>query len=177
MIEQWKSIKDFEDLYEISTFGRVKALKKKVYYIDGRIRNYEEKILKPRIDGRGYYFVTLHGKTIEQLRVHRLVSEAFIDNSNNKPCVNHKDSNRLNNRVDNLEWCTYSENTVHGIRAGNINNPAKKISAETAIQIREYKKNNTITQASLGKLFGLGQSQIYRILSNKNWKELTHLKN
>ena len=68
-----------------------------------------------KIDKCGYHEVILNGK---QYRVHRLVSEAFIPNPNNLPCVNHKDGNKQNNSVDNLEWVTYSENTIHSFKTG-----------------------------------------------------------
>ena len=68
-----------------------------------------------KIDKCGYHEVILNGK---QYRVHRLVSEAFIPNPNNLPCANHKDGNKQNNSVDNLEWVTYSENTIHSFKTG-----------------------------------------------------------
>lgn len=68
-----------------------------------------------KIDKCGYHEVIINGK---QYRVHRLVSEAFIPNPNNLPCVNHKDGNKQNNSVDNLEWVTYSENTIHSFKTG-----------------------------------------------------------
>lgn len=67
------------------------------------------------VDRCGYHEVILNGK---QYRVHRLVAEAFIPNPNNLPCVNHKDGNKQNNSVDNLEWVTYSENTIHSFKTG-----------------------------------------------------------
>lgn len=88
------------------------------YYItdDGQvIRN--GKILKPVLNAYGYYKVTLskNGKPYEK-RINRLVAEAFIPNPNNLPCVNHKDENKLNNNVSNLEWCTYLYNNTYGTR-------------------------------------------------------------
>lgn len=67
------------------------------------------------IDRCGYHEIILNGKPY---RVHRLVAEAFIPNPNNLPCVNHKDGNKKNNCVENLEWVTYSENTIHSFKTG-----------------------------------------------------------
>ena len=93
----WKKIKDFEE-YEINEVGQIK-------------RN--SKILKPEIR-TGYYSVGLckNGKRVHK-RIHRLVAEAFIPNPNNLPQVNHKDENRLNNRVSNLEWCNNTYNSQY----------------------------------------------------------------
>ena len=105
----WKDIKGFEGLYQISDKGEVKSL----------IRN---KILKLTQDKDGYLTVGLKGK---KFKVHRLVAEAFIDNPNNYPCVNHKDENKKNNSVDNLEWCSIKYNINYG---NKIKNTAQKIS-------------------------------------------------
>lgn len=98
--EIWKTIEGFED-YQVSNFGRVKSFK------CGK-----EKILKPQIDGRGYYIVTLFKNYSNIKNIHKLVAIHFL---NHKPCgfklvVNHKDFNRLNNNVDNLEIVTQREN-------------------------------------------------------------------
>lgn len=170
-MEIWKPIENFEHSYQISNFGRIKSLPRKVIYRDGRIRSYNEKILNLRIDPKGYYFISLYKNTILiQERIHRLVAKAFIPNPENKPCVNHLDSDRLNNNLINLEWCTYSENTKHGVKQGNIKNPAKKITEEIVLEIRNYNKNNKITQDKLGDMFNLSQTQISRIINFKNWK-------
>ena len=101
--EIWKPIKGYEGLYEVSNWGRVKSLK------FGK-----ERILKPSIR-HGYYFVGLSKNGIvKTYQVHRLVAEAFIDNPNNYKEVNHKDENKLNNSVENLEWCDRLYNVRYG---------------------------------------------------------------
>ena len=110
MKEIWKDIKGYEGLYQVSNFGRVKSLDRKVW-------NYlkKGKILKTKDNGNRYLNVSLHNKNkVEKhVYIHRLVAEAFIPNSSNLPQVNHKDFNKQNNCVDNLEWVSDLENKKH----------------------------------------------------------------
>lgn len=105
--EQWLSIEGYEDLYQVSNFGRVKSL--------GNNKMRKEKILKQATNKYGYQVVQLckDGKP-KMFRVNRLVASAFIPNPNNYPVVNHKDEVKTNNHVSNLEWCTIEYNTNYG---------------------------------------------------------------
>ena len=114
MKEVWKDVKGYEGLYQVSSFGRVKRMTKKVYNPGtyGGECTYREKLLSPYIDSAGYYQILLRNKNkIKRVRVHRIVAEAFIDNPNELPVINHKDGNKLNNNIDNLEWCSQAHNT------------------------------------------------------------------
>lgn len=108
--EIFVDIEGYEGLYQVSNFGRVKSLK-------DNHGNPREKILKFWKNRGGYLLVNLHknrkGKTYT---VHRLVANAFIENPNNLPMINHKDENPLNNCVDNLEWCDAKYNNTYGSR-------------------------------------------------------------
>jgi NUMOD4 motif/HNH endonuclease len=134
-MEIWEQIK-FENLiysnnYEISSFGNIRNLKTK-------------RILKINNKINGYSDITLNGKTF---KVHRLVALAFIDNPNNKPTVNHIDRNKHNNRVNNLEWATYSEQSLHSRpEVYNNNRVIWKIDVETNNKIKKY---NTLKEAGL----------------------------
>lgn len=113
MKEIWKDIEGYEGLYQISNFGRVKSLPKK----NGNSYQ-EERILKPK-NNQGYMQVNLYkNKKCKSIVIHRMVAKAFIKNEYNKREVNHIDGNKANNRVDNLEWCTPSENQKHAYRIG-----------------------------------------------------------
>lgn len=102
-MEEWKTIKNYEGLYEVSNLGRIKSLNYR--------RTGIEKILKGRLNNVGYLKVTLcnNGKSKEYF-IHRLVAEAFISNPNNLPCVDHIDTIKTNNNIKNLRWVTYKEN-------------------------------------------------------------------
>lgn len=94
--EVWKAIQGFSGWYYVSTFGNVLSLKQK-----------EPAVLKPQNTGKGYYYVDLEGK---QYKIHRLVANAFLTNPDKKPVVHHRDGNKHNNRLENLEYATYKEN-------------------------------------------------------------------
>lgn len=108
-MEVWKAVKGYEEYLAVSSQGRVKSF----------MRNPDGNILKAQTDNKGYLRLscTINGKKV-RFKVHRLVAEHFVDNPDNKPQVNHKDGNKRNNAVPNLEWVTMSENAVHAIKSG-----------------------------------------------------------
>lgn len=110
MVEIWKDIPNYEGLYQISNKGRVKSFRQ-----SSKLGKVAEYILKPSVANNGYCQVTLYDNTIrKKFLIHRLVANAFLPNPNNLPQVNHKDENRLNNNVENLEWCTAEYNNAYG---------------------------------------------------------------
>lgn len=114
--EIWKDVSGYEGLYQVSNLGRVKSLPvhRKVGWADYVSK---EKILKQCKNKYGYLFVCLHkGDTQRVVKVHRLVALAFIANPNNYRCINHKDEDKSNNNINNLEWCTHSYNNNYGTR-------------------------------------------------------------
>ena len=103
--ETWKDIDGFNGLYQVSNYGKVRS----------NFHGKGYRILKPSINSPKYYYITLYdgfGKR-KNIQIHRLVAEYFLNKIEGKECVNHKDCNRLNNCVDNLEWCTSKENNIH----------------------------------------------------------------
>lgn len=116
--EIWKGVKGYEDLYEVSSFGRVRSLPRTCRKLEGREMNdyiYQGKMLRPYRDKKGYLSVRLYRKRIaKDIKVHRLVAQTFIQNPDHLPQINHKDENKANNRADNLEWCTNLYNRNYG---------------------------------------------------------------
>lgn len=110
MEEIWKDIAGYEGRYMVSNFGRVKSMKYLAH--DG------EKIMKSVRHHTGYMIVSLGRKPRKMFLVHVLVANAFIENKDNKPYVNHIDGNKANNKAENLEWVTAKENTSHAIKTG-----------------------------------------------------------
>lgn len=109
-MEIFKEIQGYGGLYQVSNYGRVKSLKRKKHrIIEGRLSHGYKRVrlVKSKDDWQDVF-------------VHRLVCTAFIPNTHNKPNVNHKDFNRSNNHISNLEWCTQYENIKHSIDHGRI---------------------------------------------------------
>lgn len=109
----WKNGKfyDYTGLYEVSNWGRVRSFDK----IDSLGRLIKGRILKQSKTKGGYPFVNLYkNKQCQEFMIHRLVAMVFLPNPDNMPCVNHKDEDKTNNKVDNLEWCTYEYNSNYG---------------------------------------------------------------
>lgn len=165
--EIWRPIAGYEDRYLVSNIGRVKSISR----ISSCGRQLKEKILKGSMTTNGYRSVNLvkDGK-IRFFTIHRLVANAFIPNVENKPCINHKDGDKLNNNADNLEWCDYSYNNKHALDNGlrkpawkgkfNLDNPHSIKIIQYAIDMVKIKEWNSIREAS--KTTGISESAICR---------------
>lgn len=153
MKEIWKDIEGYEELYQVSNLGNVYSF-------------YSNKKLAFGIDTSGYRVVNLFKNGKQKTRtVHRLVAKAFISNPNNFPIINHKDENKQNNNVNNLEWCTckyninYSSRDGHAIseRMKNNNNAIKKkvkciTTGEIFISLAEAARKYNIDKSSIAKV-------------------------
>ncbi|MEK6878301.1 MAG: NUMOD4 domain-containing protein [Nanoarchaeota archaeon] len=155
--EIWKDISNYKDIYMVSNFGRVKSL----------VANkncHREKLLKTRKSIGGYHQAKLRGK---DYYVHRLVCETFIPNPNNYPQTNHKDLNKENNMIENLEWVTGSQNIVHFVKIKG--HPLAKLRAIDALNIRE-KYIKGIKIAEIVKEYNVTRPTIDAIIKRKTYK-------
>lgn len=129
MLEIWRQIKEYPR-YSVSNLGRVK-------------NNNTDKVLKGYTDFKGYQRVCIHcrGERIRKdLKVHRLVAEAFVPNPDNKPQVNHIDGNKQNNAASNLEFCTNQENQLHAYRVLDSTERRRKIGEANKRRVKSYAK-------------------------------------
>lgn len=134
MQEIWKDIKEYEGLYQISNFGNVRSVDRVVRCNTG-YANIKGKLLKPTLTKKGYYKASLSKNSKEKkFFIHRLVALHFLENPFNKEQINHIDGNKINNRYDNLEFCTNYENYVHAKRTGLID---KNVRIQQAIKMGE----------------------------------------
>ena len=157
MKEEWKDIKGYEGLYQVSNLGRVKSL--------GNNKSKKEKILDPKPNMYGYKEVRLskEGKR-KPYKVHRLVAIYFIPNPNNYKEVNHKDEDKTNNHVSNLEWCDRKYNINYGTRnkkasdsmkgknKGISRNKGKHLTEEHKKKISESHKGKHLTEETKKKI-------------------------
>ena len=117
-MEEWRQVKGYEGYYEVSNLGRVKRTGNKVKR-GNHILTVPIRIMKPLDNGKGYLRVKLTMKNkSRRVMLHRIIADAFIPNPESKPNINHINHDRKDNRIENLEWCTQSENVIHAVKAG-----------------------------------------------------------
>lgn len=170
--EIWKDIPGYEGQYQVSNLGNVISLRRYCRHTKGYVNHNAPKLRKPHINTSGYYHIRLLKEGLDKsVSVHILVARAFIPNPDGKIQINHIDSNRLNNRVDNLEWCTPRENLLHAYRSGNKKSAGKyngnsKLNEQDAIQISSL----DLPRRVLAEKFGVSLATIDRIKQGKGWK-------
>jgi hypothetical protein len=177
-MEIWKSIEGFEGRYEVSNHGRVKSLPRTHPKRRGLIK---ERIIKFSFTGgrKGRKYPTVHitnRPLVKHLMIHRLVAMTFIPNPENKREVNHKDGDKLNNHVDNLEWCTRKENIRHSLDSGLLMTNGAHFNAILNLeQVKEIKIKlaNGFKRSALAKEYSIGYATISLISTGKQWKHVT----
>lgn len=173
--EIWKDIVGAEGIYKVSSHGRIKSVKRHVNsWCGGRIKN--ETIRKQFLDIGGYCVTGIsYPNNKKTKKVHCLVAEAFIPNPYNKPNVNHKDGNKSNNHIDNLEWVTPSENMRHAFDNNMIKlctgerNHLSKFGEKEALDIFNSKEPAKL----LADRYGVKIRTIYSIKEGQNWSHVT----
>lgn len=173
MNEIWKDVPGFEGIYQVSNKGNVKSLDRYVQCAD-TVRHYKGCLLKQCKKKNGYMEVRLRRSKIYKPKlVHRLVAEVFISNTEGLPQVNHKDENKRNNCVENLEWCTQAYNNLYGeghkSRCKNAKNGSIKATARAVLQysldgefVAEY-----FSAMEAGRVTGFRQSGISECCNGK----------
>ena len=123
-MEIWKNVIGYEEIYQVSNLGRIKRIGK------NHLCNFKyqgDYYLKPLDNGKGYLRIKLSNKGFsKRVMLHRIIAEAFIPNPNNKKVINHINCDKKNNSIENLEWCTQSENCLHSVKLGRWTQGIKK---------------------------------------------------
>lgn len=175
MQEIWKDIPNYEGLYQVSNLGNFKSFDRIVKYNNVTVIR-KGRLLKLRQNRDGYSYTVFSVNSIRKtIKPHRIVAEVFLKNPFNKPCVNHKNGIKHDNRIENLEWVTYSENTIHavsiGLKKGKKNGTSHlcKLTKKQVNKIKNMYSKGNISQFAISKQFNISQSQVSRICRGVNW--------
>lgn len=175
--EIWKDVVNYEGLYQVSNLNRLKGVRR---IIKNKLKGdclLEERIISIKPDNVGYFACVLsNGKNKKTFKVHRLIAEAFIPNPENKPCVNHINGVKDDNRLENLEWVTYSENTKHAFDTGLMKTTKgdecswSKVNEQQVLEIRKSK--GIVSYSKMSEKYGISITTISNIINKKSWKHI-----
>lgn len=157
-MSEWRTFEGYVD-YEVDVMGNVR-------------RKADKRPMKPYLSKIGYFVVHLtKNKVSKPAYIHRAVAHAFLPKVDGKDQVNHKDGNKTNNGISNLEWVTKGENHAHAHRVGLCKSPSLKLTVNEVKEIKEHLKHYRKGMiARLGKLYGVTPEAISAIRTGKNWK-------
>lgn len=172
--EEWRKAVGFSEKYWVSNMGRI-------FTASAHNKPNNPAIMKPARSGAGrrddYLKTIMDGKTI---RVHRVVAATWIPNPEDKPIVNHINGNKLDNRAENLEWCTSSENQLHAYRTGlevplrGNDNPKSKLTEDQVRKFKwEWKHDRKMTRKQYAQAFGVSEAALKDIVRGRSWSWLT----
>lgn len=160
--EKWLPVSGYEELYEVSDHGRVRSLR-------------SGKVLAPCPSREGYVLVSLSRGKAFKAKVHRLVAEAFIGDGSGLS-VNHRDLDKRNNHVSNLEWVPHADNIRHAVKAGAFDpagnaNQWNKMTPDKVLSLHA-KRANGAHPTELATMFGIHVSTVFKILRGATWTSL-----
>lgn len=165
-MENWKKVVGFEEQYEISNIGNLRSVDRLVDHYKGGKRLYKGTNKKLRLNKDGYFRCNLKNKGKRfDFTIHRLVAISFLEKPIGKDFVNHINGIKTDNRVENLEWCTCGENTIHAVKERLIKT---KLNDAQAMEI----KNSKLSNRKLGKIYNIDSTIVWRIKNNKAYKHL-----
>lgn len=189
--EEWRDVVGYEGLYKVSNSGKILRLPYQMTDEEGNARNYKGGIISTPINSSGYKKCVLRKEGVgKNYYLHRIMAISFIENNLNLPVVNHKDGNKLNCNLSNLEWCTHSENDLHAIKIGTksvsnynkikVGEKARMFSDEDVSIIFDMFENG-MSKKEISEIFDCYDSTICNILNGKTYKsvevdELTSIK-
>ena len=170
MTEIWKDIKGYKNAYKISSFGNVKSLDKTILSKNNVEMSFYGKLLKQNTNRGGYLRLNLtHNNKRKRVLVHQLVATHFINNKLNKKTVNHKNGVKTDNRVENLEWLSFSDNISHAHKNGLMNYDCHtlKLNKKQVLEIIKKYRNKIITTYKLAIEYKVSQRTIMNVLHSK----------
>lgn len=180
-IEEWRDIVGYEGRYQVSSLGRIRSTDYDRVDKNGKVYKRKGRFLKPQKHSGGYQCVSLGAGN--QFFVHRLVALSFLPNQ--KETVNHKNSNRSDNRLENLEWASQKENNIHARAHGLYDKAyhlmrtprgeASGLSLLTESQVLEIRKiysQRRKTQRQIADMFGVSHPTIQKIVYRQTWKHI-----
>ena len=179
-LEEFTPMVGYEDFYEISNFLRVRRLPRLIRNKSALFVSKERIVVSYFSKSIKYMVISLTKNSKKsQMLMHRLMAIHFIPNPENKPDVNHKNGIKTDNRVENLEWCTKSENSQHASKSGLLkihkgeDSVRSKLNEEQVLKIRElFNQNPKINKSSLAREFKIGNTTLHHILKRNTWKHI-----
>lgn len=182
--EIYVDIQGYKGYYQVSNYGNVKSLDRVIKEKTGKTQTIKGRVLKQRTNPGGYCYIGLRKNgTKATFALHQLVAQAFLDNPENKPIVNHINGIKTDNNVSNLEWATYSENLSHAyssrlrtavsLQTVGSKNYKRKLKSEQVIEIKRLLAAGNLTHKEIAKKYGVSKSTVGNINSNRYWSHIT----
>lgn len=178
MIEEWRDIPGFEGLYQISNHGRIKSLSWVQKHSSGKFFTKRVRVRKFNPPATNRYHTVLLATPAgpASYQMHRLIASAFIPNTQNKPFINHINGKKNDNRIENLEWCTRSENTIHSFATGlqsnkGENHPQAILTDDDVREIRSRYANGE-SSWKIFKSLNMSYTNVKDIIARRTWAHI-----